>query len=200
MTFYFFQFLQSKRKAHRTTLLLLLIMLPGAAGATVYQCLTQDEILFLTNIRNNFPPGCRQVGEPIGEESAALSPVPISSSTLDSDREMNDRQRSSLPPRSQAPKGPSEEASSEGPNQVTEPLANIPGVLTHKKELGLWNGLAQRMAARYQAIQNSPGSPSEKAEKLEKLETNLRMLRDGLATSPLSAEEQAEIETNLPQL
>lgn len=56
------------------------------------------------------------------------------------------------------------------------------------------------MAARYQAIQNSPGPPSEKAEKLEKLENNLRMLRDNLATSSISPEEQAEIEATLPPM
>lgn len=181
-------------------LLLLLLALPGAADATVYQCLTQDEILFLTNIRNNFPPGCRQVGEPIGEDSAALSPDPISSSTLDSDREMNDRLRPSPPPRSKAPKGPTEKTSSEGSSHATDSQAGQALGLMYKKELKLWQGLAQRMAARYQAIQNSPGPPSEKAEKLEKLENNLRMLRDNLATSSISPEEQAEIEATLPPM
>jgi len=181
-------------------LLLLLFVLPGASGATVYQCLTQDKILFLTNIRNNFPPGCQQVGGPIGEESAALQPEANSSATRGSDREMNDRRRSSPPPRSTAPPRPSEEVGSGEPNQATDTQVNQPEVLTHKKEMQIWRGLAQRMAARYKAIQNSPGSAAEKAEKLDKLETNLRMLRDSLATSPISAEEQAEIEAALPPM
>jgi hypothetical protein len=200
MKFYFFQFLQAKRQTQIIILLLLLSVLPGESSATVYQCLTRDGILFLTNIPNNFPPGCQEVGDPIGEESAASSPGSISSAPPGSVRERNDRRAPALPVRPQPPQGPTAEAGSEGSNQTSNSQANLPGVLTHKKELEVWRGLAERMAARYQAIQNSSGSPSEKAEKLDKLENNLRMLRDNLAASPISPEEQAEIEVVLPPM
>jgi|GEM_PF-2054963 len=199
MKFYIHQILQTTRKARIAMLLLLICVFPGTAAATVYQCLTQDGVLFLTNDRDNFPAGCEEAGEPIGEESATLAPK-SNSSFLNSGRKRNIQQGSSAPSRSQASTSKAEEARSESPDRTTEAQANIPGVLTHKKEMTLWRGLAQRMANQYNALQNSTESPAEKAEKFEKLEKSMIMLREGLATSPISAEEAAEIEAKLPPL
>lgn len=56
------------------TLLLLLLFWCGSAFALVYQCRTEEGNLFLTNNRSKFPPGCVQVGEPIGEAPAPSPP------------------------------------------------------------------------------------------------------------------------------
>jgi hypothetical protein len=100
-----------------TTLFLLLMFWSGAAFALVYQCRTREGNLFLTNNRNKFPPGCVQVGEPIGEEPAPSPPAAIPPAGQGREPGMNDRRRSSTPPPSQAPSEPRE---------VTPPEAPLP--------------------------------------------------------------------------
>jgi hypothetical protein len=103
-----------------TTLLLLLTFWSGAAFALVYQCLDKDGNLFLTNNRNKFPPGCVQVGEPIGE-APAPSPAATPPAAPGSTPGMNDRGRSSSPPRPLAPPAPRAETKSEAPSPEAAP-------------------------------------------------------------------------------
>lgn len=102
-----------------TTLLLLVMFWSGAAFAAVYTCRDEDGNLFLTNNRNKFPPGCVQVGEPIGEESAPSPPAASPPAAQGREPEMIDRRGSSSPPRSQAPPAPREEAKPEAPSTET---------------------------------------------------------------------------------
>jgi hypothetical protein len=171
---------------HLVTPMLLLFLLPGVVGATVYQCRNRDGILFLTNDRDKIPPGCDQVSELIGEKAAASS---------QENSVMRDHRPSSPPPRSQT----ATDQAGETRSNSTTPTGQVGG-LSHKKEMAIWLGLAQKMMSRYNALQNSNESPAEKAEKLNRLENNLRTIRDSLDQSPLSAEEAAEIEAQLPRL
>jgi hypothetical protein len=88
-----------------TTLLLLVMFWSGTAFAVVYQCRDKDGNLFLTNNRNKFPPGCVQVGEPIGEERAPSPPAASPPAAPGSRPEMLDRGRPALPPSFQTPAG-----------------------------------------------------------------------------------------------
>jgi len=72
--------------------------------------------------------------------------------------------------------------------------------MAHSKELETWRRHGQGMATRFNAVQNGEGTPSEKAEKLNKLERNFRYFREGLVSSPLTPEDQEEIEALLPPL
>jgi hypothetical protein len=92
-----------------TTLLLLVMFWSGATFAAVYTCRNKDGTLFLTNNRDKFPPGCVQVGEPIGEEPAPSPPAASPPAAQGREPEMIDRRRSSSPPRSQAPPAPRED-------------------------------------------------------------------------------------------
>jgi hypothetical protein len=98
-----------------TTLLLLVMFWAGAAFAVVYQCRNKDGTLFLTNNRDKFPPGCVQIGEPIGEERAPSPPAATSPPARGSEPEMRDRRRPSAPRRSMAPLAPRGETKPEAP-------------------------------------------------------------------------------------
>jgi len=101
----------------RITPLVLLVMLwSGTAFAVVYQCRNKDGTLFLTNNRDKFPPGCVQVGEPIGEERAPSPPAATPPPVRGSEPEMRDRRRPSAPPRTMAPLAPREETKPEAPS------------------------------------------------------------------------------------
>jgi colicin import membrane protein len=95
-----------------TTLLLLVMFWSVAAFAAVYQCRDQDGNLFLTNNRNKFPPGCVQVGEPIGEVPAPSPPAATAPVAPGSESKIN----SASPPPSQAPPAPREETKPEAPS------------------------------------------------------------------------------------
>ncbi len=170
------------------SLLLLLILWSGPIHAEVYQCLTEQGILFLTNNRNKFPPGCQQVGGSTGGESMASPPIGHSTQDLESTR------KSSTPSPT-----PAEEPQSVESSAATETPAAA-SALTHSKELEIWRQLAKRMANSFEALNKAPGSPSEKAAKYESLERNLRIIYDSLETSKLTDEEQAEIKAELPAI
>lgn len=99
-----------------TILLLLVIFWSGATFAAVYQCRDKDGNLFLTNNRNKFPPGCVQVGEPIGKESTPSPPAAMPPAGRENEPETSGRRRSSSPPRSQTPPVPREETKSDAPS------------------------------------------------------------------------------------
>jgi len=168
------------------SLLLLLIWWPGPIHAEVYQCLTQEGILFLTNNKNKFPPDCQEVGGSLEGETMASPPTGHPNPDQESTR------KSSTP----SP-APAEEPQSADSSQAKEaPAGGL--AMTHSKELEMWRGLAQSMATRFEALNKAPGTPSEKAEKYESLERNLRIVLDSLETSPLTEEERAEIKAVLP--
>ncbi|ALC15930.1 hypothetical protein DSOUD_1148 [Desulfuromonas soudanensis] len=96
------------------TLLLLLLFWCGSAFAVVYQCRTRENNLFLTNNRNKFPPGCVQVGEPIGEAPAPSPPDSGPPALQRREPETIDPRRASPPPRSRAPLEVPEETTPEG--------------------------------------------------------------------------------------
>jgi hypothetical protein len=99
-----------------TTLLLLVMFWSTASFALVYQCRNKDGTLFLTNNRDKFPPGCVQVGEPIGEERTPSPPAATPPAARGSEPEMRDRRRPSVPARSMAPLAPREEPKPEAPS------------------------------------------------------------------------------------
>lgn len=98
-----------------TTLFLLLMLWCGAAFAVVYQCRDKNGNLFLTNNRDKFPPGCVQIGEPIGEQPAPSPPAATLPAARGSEPEMRERRRQSSPPRTQAPPAPMEVPKPEAP-------------------------------------------------------------------------------------
>jgi hypothetical protein len=99
-----------------TTLLLLVMFWSTAAFALVYQCRNKDGTLFLTNNRDKFPPGCVQVGEPMGEERTLSPPAAPPPRGRGSEPEMRDRPRPVAPPRAQAPPAAQEETEPETPS------------------------------------------------------------------------------------
>jgi hypothetical protein len=104
----------------RITILLLLVMFwSGVAFAVVYQCRAKDGSLFLTNNRSKFPPGCVQVGEPIGEERAPSPPTASPPAARGSAPGMIDRRRPSSLPLPPAPVAPPEETKPEAPSAET---------------------------------------------------------------------------------
>jgi hypothetical protein len=112
----------------RITPLFMLVMLwSGTAFAVVYQCRNKDGTIFLTNNRDKFPPGCVQVGEPIGEERAPSPPAATPPPVRGSEPEMRDRRRPSAPPRTMAPPPPREETKPEAPSPEAGAPATGPG-------------------------------------------------------------------------
>jgi hypothetical protein len=107
------------------TLLLLLLFWCGSAFAVVYQCRTEEGNLFLTNNRSKFPPGCVQVGEPIGEAPAPSPPEAGPPAVQRREPETIDPGRASPPLRSRAPLEVPEETTPEGASSDK----SAPGVL-----------------------------------------------------------------------
>lgn len=108
------------------TLLLLMIFCSGTVFAAVYQCRNKDGSLFLTNNRSKFPPGCVQVGEPIGAESAPSPPAATPPEAQRSAPQVNGRERLPSPPRSPAPPAPKQETMPEAPSSQSGTLEEDP--------------------------------------------------------------------------
>lgn len=52
------------------------LFLASTVGAAIYQCRDRDGKILLTNNKSKFPPGCEQIGGPIGEETSPAAPSP----------------------------------------------------------------------------------------------------------------------------
>jgi len=142
-------------------LLLLIVFWSASACAAIYQCRTRDGKLFLTNNRDKFPPGCEQVGGPVGEEPASSQPAGSPPSRESGRRTDNLRQTSPLLP-SQMPPAPDQPTRSDAPS----PYPAAPETDIEKAKPGAPEDQSPQQPnspadERSEAIRKPPGEPDQ---------------------------------------
>lgn len=189
MAFKLLKTFATKRKIRFAILLLLLFLVPGVAGATIYECRMPDGILFLTNNQDKIPADCEQIGVSVPER--ADQPAASSSVTDANAGGANSRQANSTPaPHSRV----------ERPERTTPPVPAEKSGKSHQVEFNDIQRTAQFLADRYKMVQESPMSPSEKSAELEKLEKYFSAIRQSLDANNIEGEDREKIEAMLSSL